>query len=198
VTTTFLLVRHAAPDNIGAFLAGRDIDMSLGEAGRTQAARLAERHEFRGAIAIYTSPRKRTRETAAAIGARIGLREQVSDDLDEIDFGTAWTGKAFAELHADPGWQWWNEDRGAARTPAGESLEDVRRRIGGHIVTAMHRHSGGTVVLVSHADVIKAAVTRHIGLPLDAIDRMEISPASITTLAVGDWGAKLVHLNVVL
>jgi len=195
---TFLLVRHAAPDNLGAFLAGRDIDLSLGSNGRNQAGRLAARSEFREAAALFTSPRKRTRETAAAICARVGLREQVSDELDEIDFGTAWTGRAFAELRVDPGWQLWNEDRGAPRTPAGESLDDVQRRIAGHMLTLSHRHSGRMVVLVSHADVIKAAVARHIGLPLAAIDRIEIAPASVTTLVVGDWGAKLLHLNVVL
>ena len=112
MTTTFLLVRHAAHDNLGSFLAGRDVDVSLGEDGRKQARRLAERSEFVGATAIYTSPRARTRETAAAIGQRIGQREQVANELDEIDFGHAWSGKAFVELNADPGWRLWNDDRG--------------------------------------------------------------------------------------
>lgn len=198
MTTTFLLVRHAAHDNLGAFLAGREVDVPLGENGRQQALHLAERSEFAPAVAIYTSPRNRAQQTAAAIGAEISLRPQISNDLDEIDFGCAWSGKAFDELNADPGWRLWNEDRGSARTPAGESLEDVQRRAGGQMLTASYRHPGGTVVLVSHADVIKAAVANHIGLPLAAIDRIEISPASITTLVTGSWGAKLLNLNMVV
>ena len=54
------------------------------------------------------------------------------------------------------------------------------------------------VVLVSHSDVIKAALLYFLGLPIDAYGRFEIEPASISTLAVGDWGAKLIRLNEVI
>jgi len=54
------------------------------------------------------------------------------------------------------------------------------------------------VVLVSHADVIKAALLYHLGLPLDAHARFDVDPASISTLAVGDWGAKVIRLNEVV
>ena len=54
---------------------------------------------------------------------------------------------------------------------------------------------GGTVTLVSHADVIKAGVCRYLGLPFAHLHRFEVSPASITTLAVGDWGGAVLALN---
>jgi probable phosphoglycerate mutase len=55
-----------------------------------------------------------------------------------------------------------------------------------------------SVVLVSHSDVIKAALLYHLGLPLEAYGRLEIAPASISTLVVGDWGSKLIRLNEVI
>ena len=51
------------------------------------------------------------------------------------------------------------------------------------------------VVLVSHLDVIRAAILHYLGLSLNHYDRIDIAPAGISTLAVGDWGAKLLTLN---
>jgi broad specificity phosphatase PhoE len=145
--------------------------------------------------AIHTSPRNRTRETADAIGDACGVRNEVVPDLDEIDFGAEWCGRSFDELGADPAWRRWNENRAGAHTPAGESLATVRDRVAQHMRRAAADHPGAAVVLVSHADVIKTAITHHLGLPLATIDRLEVAPASISTLVVGAWGAKLLGLN---
>jgi probable phosphoglycerate mutase len=51
------------------------------------------------------------------------------------------------------------------------------------------------VVCVSHGDLIKLAVAYFIGLPLDFFQRLQISPASITALAVGETGSRLLALN---
>ena len=64
VTTTFFLVRHAAHDNLGAYLAGRMPGVRLGEAGSAQAGRLAKRHERarpspRSSAARASGPAKR-------------------------------------------------------------------------------------------------------------------------------------------
>ena len=50
--------------------------------------------------------------------------------------------------------------------------------------------------MVSHSDIIKALVAHVLGLNLDLYHRFEVDPASITTLVLGNWGAKLVRLNV--
>jgi broad specificity phosphatase PhoE len=55
-----------------------------------------------------------------------------------------------------------------------------------------------SVILVSHSDVIKAALLYHLGLPIDAYSRIEVEPASISTLVVGDWGSKTLRLNEVV
>jgi len=195
MTTTFFLVRHAAHDNVGAFLAGREVDVRLGEAGLAQAKRLAIKMSRERTDAIHSSPRRRTRETAAAISAELGVEDRVAPDLDEIDFGKEWCGRDFGELDRDPRWRQWNAERATARTPAGETLGDVQKRIVGLIECIRAESRGGSHVLVSHADVIKVAITHYLGLGLEFIDRFEISPASISTLVANDWGARLVTLN---
>jgi len=198
MTTTFFLVRHAAHDNVGGWLAGRKPGVRLGPDGRAQAGRLAERMRRERFEAIHASPRERTQETAAAIAAACGTSAVATcADLDEIDFGE-WSGKDFDELNRDPRWREWNEARGQARTPAGETMADVRRRLLRCLEGVAAEHREAAVVLVSHADVIKTGVCHVLGLPADAWSRFDVEPASITTIVMGDWGARLLGLNEVV
>ena len=48
---------------------------------------------------------------------------------------------------------------------------------------------------MSHSDIIKALGAHVLGLNLDLYHRFEVDPASVTTLVLGDWGAKLLRLN---
>jgi broad specificity phosphatase PhoE len=192
--TVFLLARHAAHDRLGSYLAGRMEGVSLGEAGRAQAKRLATRlaHEELGAI--FTSPQLRTQETAKAIAAmHNGAETIVSDALDEVNFG-AWTGKTFEELDHDNSWRRWNSARSLCRTPAGESMQDVQQRVVS-LIERLASERRGRVLLVSHTDVIRAAVMYFLGLPIDAWSRIEISPASVTAIEVEEWNARILTLN---
>jgi broad specificity phosphatase PhoE len=197
VTTTFFLVRHAAHDNVGGFLAGRTPGVTLGSDGRAQALRLAERMKRETFSAIFASPRERAAETAAAISVAAHVPVERADELDEIDFGK-WAGKDFATLNGDPAWRRWNEVRSLSRTPGGETMLDVERRAVDFIARLGMRFPDGALVLVSHADVIRAAVGHVLGLATDLWQRFDIGPGSITTLIVGEWGARLLGLNEVV
>jgi broad specificity phosphatase PhoE len=193
--TVFFLVRHAAHDKMSSFLAGRACGIHLGETGRQQATRLAQRLKRERLDVIHTSPRERTLETACLIASASGLPvPEVAEGLDEIDFGT-WSGRTFDDLSHDLAFQRWNEIRSLARTPAGESMLDVQVRILRHMEGIMATMNARMVVLVSHAEVIKAAVLYYLGLPLDAWSRFDIEPASITTLVLSERGAKLTGMN---
>ena len=195
MTLTLFLVRHAAHDDVGRFLAGRAEPVPLGEAGRAQACRLAEHMQDKNISDIYTSPRTRTQETASAIAAVCGLGPpKVFDALDEIDFGV-WSGQDFDTLNEDPRWRRWNKTRSLVRAPGGETIVEVQTRLLRLIETLREAEDGKRIVLVSHADVIKVAVGHVLGLSLDAWPRFDIAPASLTTIAVGDWGAKILMLN---
>jgi broad specificity phosphatase PhoE len=195
MTTTFFLVRHAAHDNLGGFLAGRTSGIRLGPSGRAQAERLAERMRRESFAAIHASPRERSQETAYAISTACGVGPVETDAaLDEIDFGD-WSGRTFAELNEEPDWQFWNSDRGRARTPAGETADKVRNRVLDCMQRGRSAYPERAVVLVSHADVIKAAICHILDLPAEACAKFDISPASITTVVSGDWGARILTLN---
>jgi broad specificity phosphatase PhoE len=195
MTTTFFLLRHAAHDDVGSYLAGRSPNVLLGPNGRAQAVRLAERMQREKFAAIISSPRERTQETAHAVSVTCEVGPiELRHDLDEIDFGS-WSGKSFVELNLDPAWHRWNEQRLVAVTPGGESMKAVRKRIYGCMRDLCRLHSGETVVLVTHADVIKSAVCSVLGMAADGGFRFDIDPASISVVVMGDWGAKLLRLN---
>ncbi|MXQ11440.1 histidine phosphatase family protein [Microvirga makkahensis] len=197
MTTTFFLVRHAAHDRVGTVLCGRMPGVGLGDFGKAQARALAQRLAGESVASVQTSPLERAVETAEPIAAQIGSAPEICDDITEIDFG-GWTGKSFDMLTDDRQWSTWNCSRSTSRPPGGETMLEAQARI----VRAMERqrrlHGGRSVVLVSHSDVIKAALLYHLGMPIDAYTRLEVSPASISTLVVGDWGSKILRMNEVI
>lgn len=199
MTTTFFLLRHAAHDNVGGYLAGRMPGVRLGAAGRAQAERLACRMQKEEFLAVHSSPRERTQETAALVAAARGIeRVVVEPELDEVDFGEAWQGKDFDTLNRDPEWRRWNTIRSMARTPAGERMIDVQCRAMTLVERLAAQYAGAALALVSHSEVIKAIVSHVLGLPIDAWTRFDVGPASVTTIVTGDWGAKLLTLNEVV
>jgi broad specificity phosphatase PhoE len=195
VTTTIFLLRHAAHDNVGGYLAGRAPGVHLGPNGLAQAERLGQRMAREQFTGLFASPRERTQQTAAAVAAaRGGMAVETVDALDEVDFGS-WSGSTFDELNKLADWQRWNALRSMAETPTGETMLDVQRRAIGFIRRIVDRGGDTRIALVSHADVIRSIVGYVLGLPIDAWLRFEIAPASITTMVVGDWGGKLLTLN---
>lgn len=189
-TTTFLLVRHAEHELPGGVLAGRMPGLRLSALGRRRAGLLGARLSRTPIAAVRCSPRERCQETAAAIG----LPYQTAAALDEIDFG-AWTGRTFAELRDEPLWRAWNENRAAAHTPAGETMAAVQARMLGEMRRLAAAYPDQNVAVVGHADPIKAVVLWVLGASLDRWDRLEVDPAGLTTVSLGDWGAKVLSLN---
>lgn len=199
MTTTILLVRHAAHDHLGHVLSGRMPDIPLNAAGRAQARALGARLARVPLAAIYTSPVQRARETATAIAAAAGEAvPETADALDEIDFG-AWTGQTFAALDGDPAWAAWNMRRGSALPPGGEAMRDVQARAMGFAARIAAQHGGGMVALVSHCDVIRAAIAGWLGLHLDRLLGFAVDPASVSRVTLNGSGngagACVVSLN---
>ncbi len=81
--------------------------------------------------------------------------------------------------------------------PFGESFDAVERRVSAARERITQAHRGETVVLVSHVTPIKALVRLALDAPPQALFRMELSPASATTVHWWDDGvASLRSFNV--
>jgi probable phosphoglycerate mutase len=194
VTTTFFLVRHAAHDRVGTTLCGRMAGIRLGPAGLEQARRLAERFAGESVASVQTSPLERARETAEPIAARLGRAVEICPEANEIEFGS-WTGARFADLDEDPAWAAWNGARAVNRPPGGETMLEAQARLVGALERLRRAFRDRAVVLVSHGDVIKAGLLYCLGMPIDAYGRFDIDPASVSTICMGEWGARVVRMN---
>lgn len=192
---TVLLVRHGTTATTGTTLPGRASGLHLSEAGRAQAEAAAARI---GALAdvraVYASPLERAQETAAPIAATTGRRVRTAEGLNECDFG-AWTGRKLADLRRLAAWKQVQGLPSGFRFPNGESFAEMQTRICGTLGELTARHRGGAIVVVSHADPIKAAVAQAVGTPLDLFQRIVISPCSISVVAYGGGSPVVLTVN---
>lgn len=192
--TTFLLIRHGAHLLGGEVIAGRAPGVRLSPEGHEQASRMAGRVAALPVAALYSSPAERTRQTAEHLSRALGLTATVLDSLDELDFG-AWTGRPLAELRASEHFSRWNRFRSGTGIPEGETMLEVQNRMVGELLRLRERHGRSCVALVSHGDVIKAAVAWALGVPLDLFMRIEIGLASVSMVAVADYGPWALCVN---
>jgi broad specificity phosphatase PhoE len=160
VPTTILFIRHGEnPANLTGELSHRDVDYSLTERGRRQAQAVAEHlaagHE--GPVdALFSSPLRRARETAAIIGFVLGLEVEELEELRELNVGDlegrsdddAW--RIHDEIDAA-----WLSGRAEGAFPGGEDLPTAMGRFGGALRTIVERVGDGRAVVVGHGGIMR-------------------------------------------
>lgn len=180
-----LLVRHGATATTGRVLPGRAPGLHLAATGRDQARgvaeRLLERHARHPIQALYSSPLERAHETAEASAEALGLPVQIQPGLLECEVGE-WTGRTLRELSALPEWKTVQSSPSSFRFPGGESFLEMQRRMVATMDQLRSAHPGGTVVCFSHADPIRSLLAHALGGPLDSMQRLSISPCSVSAV----------------
>ncbi|MFD5903894.1 bifunctional RNase H/acid phosphatase [Streptomyces microflavus] len=197
---TFVLLRHGetllTPEKRFSGSGGTDPELSA--VGRDQAARAALHFAALGTVQdIVCSPLRRCRETAAAVADRLGLDVRIEDGLRESDFG-AWEGLTFGEVRERYGDDLtaWLADPETAPTGGGESFTEVADRVAAARDRLTTRYAGRTVLVVTHVTPIKTLVRLALEAPAQSMFRMELSAASISTVAYyGDGNASVRLLN---
>ena len=192
--TTFLLIRHGLTDAVGTLMTGHEPGVHLNATGRDQAATLPARLTNVPLAAIYASPLERTRQTAQPVADARGLQMQIEPRFIEVDFG-GWTNRRFADLAGDPHWQLYNAYRGVSRPPQGEGLLDVQARTVEALLDLHERHPHEVVAIVSHADTLRAILLYFLGMPVDFVQRLELSPARISVLQLGTGAPHIIQVN---
>jgi probable phosphoglycerate mutase len=194
MATTFLLIRHASHDLLGRVLAGRMPGVPLNARGRAEAAQLAADLAHLSIHALSTSPMERVRQTAEPLARRLGLEMRLDPAFHEIDFGD-WTSLSFAELAPLPAWQLWNSARHEAQPPGGETMAAAQRRFVAGLERLAQEYSEACVAVFSHGDVIKAALMHYLQIPLSLIARLEVDPASVSSLVLAQDQVQVLCIN---
>ncbi|MHB1615302.1 MAG: bifunctional RNase H/acid phosphatase [Actinomycetes bacterium] len=190
--TTLLLLRHGQTElTVGKRFSGRGgADPGLTPTGRAQAGRAAGRLSQAAAAgtpgpvaAVVASPLTRAQQTAEVVAEALGLDVVIDPGFAECDFG-AWDGLTFDEAAA----RWPGEVAAWLGTtslapPAGESFDDVGRRVAASRDRLLVEHPGRVVLVVTHVTPIKQLVRMALDAPGNALFRMELAPASLTWVA---------------
>ncbi|MBN8726350.1 MAG: histidine phosphatase family protein [Xanthomonadales bacterium] len=189
--TRFLLVRHATCAQTEEVLFGRSVDAPLDARGVCQAETVAGRLRTESVLRVESSPRLRALQTAGRIAATCGRGLRTEPALDEVDYGR-WGGQRFEALEADPAWRFWNGSRASAVTPAGVRIADVQARALAHLDVLAGAHPGGSLVLVTHAEIVRCIVLAALGRPLDEYWSVDVPPASLTII---HWNSGRLRLD---
>lgn len=191
--TQFILIRHATNDFVKTGkLAGWTPGVHLNKHGQAQAAAVGQRLAEAKIHAIYSSPLERTVETAEAIAAHHPhLTISLLDAIGEVHYGE-WQGQELARLRRYNLWYHVQHNPSRVEFPGGETMRGAQARAVNALEELRLNHPHQTVVVVSHSDIIKMMVAHYLGMHLDQFQRINISPASITTLMLGA-GQPFVH-----
>lgn len=191
--TTVILVRHGVtPHTVDKRFSGGlgGANPGLSDAGREQIRLTGEWLSplTDDISAVVSSPVLRTRESAEILAAAVGCEIEVEHGFAEMEFGD-WDGMTFtevAEQHNDELQAW----LGSLDVPptGGESFREVEGRVLDGLDRLLETHGGKTVVVVSHVTPIKVLVSHVVGAPLEAVYRMELTPASVTVLSFFSGG----------
>jgi probable phosphoglycerate mutase len=192
--TTYYLVRHGDTDFTGTTIIGRTPGISLNARGRWQAEQIARRLCPEKLSAIYASPLERAMETAQPLSTAKRIAIEHADSFVELQYGD-WTGRTIESLRDDPVWRRYNQFRSGTAIPGGEHMVDVQLRAVRQLELFRHAHSGQSIAIFTHGDVIRSVIAHFAGIPLDLFLRLTISPGSISVVTLDEYGPGLTTLN---
>lgn len=189
---TLLLVRHGESTGNADRLIQGWLDVPLTPLGRRQAAAVAARLASAGASALYSSPLRRARETAAAVASATGLAVVAVDGLREYHFGEA-QGLRYEDAVAR--WGFGERDWGVGTVPGEEGIPAFRARVAASVAELAARHAAGVAIAVVHGGVLGALVAEMCALPLHLHAQVYTANCGLTTIAREQGRDVIVALN---
>lgn len=193
--TTIILARHGETDwNTEEIFRGR-IDVELNEAGIRDAELLAGYLNDLAVTAIYSSPLKRALRTAEIIAIRHDIKIDIAHQLIDLDYGE-WQSLSHNEVKVRYGQLYaeWVNNPQLVKMPAGESLEDVRKRTA-RLVEHIIAKDEGIAVLISHRVVHKVLICALLALGNSYFWNIRMDTAGITIFAYEDERFVLIRHN---
>ncbi len=194
-----VVVRHAETDwdRQRRYQGWRDTPLS--EAGRAQAEAAARLLAGERLAAVWSSPLRRARETAAAIATPQRLPVRFEEAFTEMRFGQ-WEGLTADEVSVRfPAlYRAWLETPHLVSLPGAETLAEVRERALGGLEDLREAHDGQTVCLVTHGITSRILILEALGLGLDRIWSLQVSSTGISELEFRDDWAAVHRMNILV
>ncbi len=154
----FVLMRHGESEsNVKDIINSIDLNkFSLTEKGVGEVQKSAEELKEKGVTIIYASDFKRTKQTAELVAETIGFDKTkiiYDERLREVNAGEfeggTWT-ERFAYFKN-------NEERMTKRTPNGESVADVKKRVAEFLYEIDAKHKNEDILIITHGLPLRLA-----------------------------------------
>jgi broad specificity phosphatase PhoE len=196
---TIYLVRHGEnPANLNGEFSYKLVDYSLTPKGRLQAQQTAEYFREKNIHEIYSSPLKRTRETAQIIAQELGLTVTIVEEFREVNVG------AMERLAPTiENWEWhdrivadWYFGRHEVMFPEGENYLILLQRMRTGLSQVLQNKTGKNIIVVGHAGIFTIPL-RDIcqNVDVEEITRQPLRNCSITqvelAVSAGNLGGRL-------
>ncbi len=181
--TSVIFVRHGHTQQTEQGKLYCDMNATLSERGEKQAAEAAQWLKKESPAILLSSAAVRVRSTAEIIGKELGLETQVLPELNEQNVGE-WEGRTYLEIkkeHPDM-YKKWCADPVRNAAPGGESIEELAERVDIDLHKVITEHQGKKLFLVTHAGVIRTAIVKALGMPIDNFWRVSIPTGSISRI----------------
>ncbi|MBS3142487.1 histidine phosphatase family protein [Candidatus Woesearchaeota archaeon] len=182
------LIRHAeceanVNNTVQKIVGGRKNESPLTERGAQQAERLKDRFYDEGVLFdfVFASTAERAKQTAQIVCDRNIYPAQwinYRDDLLELSRGCA-EGRPIAEVYAPSVLEQIRNDQYRFKTPGGESIEDVEKRMMGFLEREV-LDLDGTVAIFTHGHAIRSVLRRLLNFDPDHFYRLVLGNTSIS------------------
>jgi len=188
------LIRHGETEwnRLGIFRGTSEVPLNA--AGKRQAQALGRYFSPTPPQFVYSSPRARALETAAAVSQGAGNAKGVAGDegFADIDRGE-WEGLSHEKVKA----KWpdlydrWLFEPKDVQFPGGETLEAVQRRAW-QAFRRVSGGAGGVVAIVSHHVTLRTLLCSLLELDLSRFRQFELAPASVSEVRL-EHGIWVIH-----
>ncbi|WP_237157928.1 histidine phosphatase family protein [Shewanella psychrophila] len=165
-TTVFYLLRHGECEG-GEILRGHT-DVAVSQTGRTSMTaaidRLVERHDVEF-DQLFSSPLRRCSEFSLNLYLKNGVPLKLEEGLKEINFGD-WDGETLESLyqHSSQMIESYWKNPWAVTPPNGESMLEFEFRVDALWQSILQQYSGQTLLLITHAGVMRHLMANALGV----------------------------------
>jgi broad specificity phosphatase PhoE len=188
------LLRHAESEaNAKGILAGRDYSVNLTAKGFKDSRKLKSRLSKIDFTRVYSSPITRCVQTVTPyLDSNPRIEITLTESLIEMDYGN-WSGKKLAALSRKKEWSLIQNRPGEFTFPNGESFQEMRRRVKSFLNSLID--IDGPILIVSHGDIIKMALTITLDLPLNKFQNFVVTPTSICVIDYSQESKSVISTN---
>lgn len=196
-----IFMRHGqAYNNVQKLLVGRNLESHLTDLGREQVRNTSQILKTINIDQIYSSPVIRTVETAEIVSDIVNMPFQKDERLFEIELGKL-VGMYYEDLinkHGNLFVKFYSDDdnENSLLEFEVESFRAVKQRISELLKEITIKHQNENVLLVSHLDPIKAAISLIMNIKPSSVYNIQVSNASLNIFKNYDNNISLCGINI--